>query len=171
MGNTETLPTENEVISTPNGVLWDVLQVSTIDGPMVRVAQRATTDAMPDPRWITWDPKRHTIRTLIAHTVFGTRNRHGDLTIAAVVTGEHKPTATSDTSGQGFVLTVQAVNGDDAIYLAELAAETVLWWNDHNNDSGDWCTWSGKLVAPTKDEKDPCPARCWRSEQIDVRND
>jgi hypothetical protein len=167
MGNTETLPTENDVISGPNGILFDVLEVSTLDGLMVKVAERSDTDATPDPRWIFWDAQRHTVRTLTAFTVFGTRTPDGDLTVAAVLVGEHKPAATSDNSGQGFVLPVQAVTADDAIYLAELHAEDVVWWDEHNNDSDDWCPWSGKLVAPTKDDDDLCPAGCRRSEQTD----
>lgn len=45
---------------------------------------------------------------------------------------------------------------------------TKLVWNEHNNDSGDWCPWSGATVPASllRDKDEPCPAMCRKSHPI-----
>lgn len=52
-------------------------------------------------------------------------------------------------------------------FLSSLADETAYVWSEHDNDSGDWCPWSGTVtVEPDPHEKEACPARCRRSRAV-----
>lgn len=33
-------------------------------------------------------------------------------------------------------------------------------YNEHTNDLGDWCPWSGQEASNSDIEDDACPARC-----------
>lgn len=40
-------------------------------------------------------------------------------------------------------------------------------YNDHRNESGDWCPWSGRpVIAPSSDCDNYCPAMCPDSDHI-----
>lgn len=43
-------------------------------------------------------------------------------------------------------------------------------WNEHNNDIGDWCPWSGAR-AYLGELGATCPARCRDAELVEVTSD
>lgn len=67
---------------------------------------------------------------------------------------------------------------DDAAAARNAVAEMVdandlgLFYNDHSNDIGDWCTWSGKPVDEDDlddPDEDRCPALC-RASRVEDRH-
>jgi hypothetical protein len=107
-------------------------------------------------------------------TVVGVRHL-GDVTVAAVLPG-HQPTETLSSQadrlpGEAVSVTyhVDAVDAVDA----KAAVLSGIRWNNHRNDLGDWCPWSGTPASPAdlaeadQLHEPACPAVCRDSHPTD----